>query len=166
LTENKIPQFFFSQAGDTEKVEFVNAIALFDAADGIVRYMYHVITMSYAPKSDPETVEKEAISRAKKFGLNTDDLQVIHIVDADPGSEYKFDVTTKKLEKIPPSEIYKVRGVQTIKRMHELKMEIKVKQNEFDEDKTRLLKSLYLSLHTQKLSNFSEILKAVEEITR
>jgi hypothetical protein len=57
-------------------------------------------------------------------------------------------------------------AVQTIKRMHELKIEIKVKQNEFDEDKTRLLKSLYLSLHTQKLSNFSEILKAVEEITR
>jgi hypothetical protein len=57
-------------------------------------------------------------------------------------------------------------AVQTIKRMHELKMEIKTKENEFDEDKTRLLKSWYLNLHTQKLSNFSEILKAVEEINR
>jgi hypothetical protein len=57
-------------------------------------------------------------------------------------------------------------AVQTIKQMHELKMEIKTKENEFDEDKTRLLKSMYLTLHTQKLSNFNEILKAVEEIMR
>jgi len=59
-----------------------------------------------------------------------------------------------------------VEAVSTIKKMHETRMEIKMKENEFDHDKATLLKSLYLTLHTQRLSNFNEILKAVEEITR
>ena len=50
--------------------------------------------------------------------------------------------------------------------MHDLKTEIKLKQNEFDEDRIRFLKSSYLTLHTQKLGNFMDILKAVEEITK
>ena len=99
-------QFFF-HAGDAPKIESVHAVALYDPADGVIRHMHYVVSMSDSPKVDTKTVEKEAISDAKKFGLTTDKFQVIHSDDVDLTSAYRVNVKTKQLEKIPESEVSK-----------------------------------------------------------
>ena len=80
--------------------------------------------------------------------------------DSTNSTSFSFDAIIEKDVKL---ERLLLDTVKTVKRMHELKFEIKNKQNEYDEDRTKLLKSMYLTLHTEKLSHFNQILKAIEE---
>jgi len=65
--------------------------------------MHHVILAEGSLRPDTQTIEKEAISNAKKFGHPVDNLEVMHIDKLDLNSKYRVDIESKKLIKIPGS---------------------------------------------------------------
>lgn len=93
----------FIQVGDTPKMESVYGVAIYDPKNGIIRHMHHLILTSNTPLPDPQTIEKEAISIAKRFGHDVDNLKMIHIEKLDLNSKYRVDIDSKELVKIPSS---------------------------------------------------------------
>lgn len=102
MTESQNSEFF-AQVGDTPKIESVYAVALYDPKNGTIFHMHHVILTANSLRPDPQIIEKEAISNAKKFGHPVDNLEVIHIDKLDLNSKYRVDIESKKLIKIPGS---------------------------------------------------------------
>ena len=93
----------FPQVGDTPKMESVYGVAIYDPKNGAIRHMHHLILTSNTAASDPQTIEKEAISIAKRFGHDVDNLKIIHIEKLDLNSKYRVDIESKKLVKLPSS---------------------------------------------------------------
>ena len=92
---------FGVRAGKTTDVESVYAVALYDTKDGSIRHMHQVISMADSLPYKPETIEKAAISNAKRFGHNVDKLKVLHIENLkDATSQYRVDIKTEKLVKL------------------------------------------------------------------
>jgi hypothetical protein len=102
LVENPNPETVI-QVGDTPKMGSVYGVAIYDPNNGDIRHIHHLILTSNTPLPDPQIIEKEAISIAKKFGHDVDYLKIIHIEKLDLNSKYRVDIESKKLVKIPAS---------------------------------------------------------------
>ena len=97
---------FSTHVGNAPKLESIYAIVMYDPASGAIRHMHRVITMANSPKMDPQTIEKTAISNAKKYGHNTESLKVLHVPNhEDFSSMYSVDVEKKILIKMPGKKI-------------------------------------------------------------
>jgi hypothetical protein len=93
----------FFQVGDTPKMESVYGVAIYDPKNGAIRHMHHLISTSNTPPPDPQIIEKEAISIAKKVGHDVDYLKIIHIEKLELNSKYRVDIESKNLVKISSS---------------------------------------------------------------
>jgi hypothetical protein len=110
LTENSEHQFV-AQTAETTKIESVYAVALYDPDDGSIRHMHHAVSMTGSLPNNPETIEKEAISNATRYGHNVNNLKILHIENLnDAASQYRVDVKTQKLvklHKLSMSDVFK-----------------------------------------------------------
>ena len=92
-------QFGFHTTGAV-KIESLYAVALYDPINGSIRHMHHVVSMTGSLRNKPDEIEKVAISNAKRFGHNVDNLKVLHIENFDPSSQYRVDIKSEKLVKL------------------------------------------------------------------
>ena len=67
----------FSQKGKVPKTKSIRSVALFDANDGTILHMHHVMTMEGCEPRDMEEIEKDAMRFAKKLGHSVENLKTI-----------------------------------------------------------------------------------------
>ena len=67
----------FSQKGKVPKTKLIRSVALFDANDGTVLHMHHVMTMEGCEPRDMEEIEKDALRFAKKLGHSVENLKTM-----------------------------------------------------------------------------------------
>jgi hypothetical protein len=107
LTVNNEDQFISQTTGST-KIESIYAVAIYDPNDGSVRHMHHVVSMTGSLPKNPETIEKEAISNATRYGHEVANLKVLHVQDLKLrgiSAEYRVDTEKKILVKISEGDL-------------------------------------------------------------
>jgi len=81
------------------KVQSVQCCLLFDAKDGAIRHMHHVVTLDGAEETPEADVEKRAFRLAADLGLEVNGLRPLHLDPevVKPGTKYKVDPESRKL---------------------------------------------------------------------
>ena len=93
----------YSQKGKVPKTKSIRSVALFDANDGTILHMHHVMTMDGCEPRDMEEIEKDAVRFAKKLGHFVENLKTLRAPNTiNPFAKYRIDVS--KLEFIELSE--------------------------------------------------------------
>jgi hypothetical protein len=93
----------FTSTG-SHTVKSVVSCLLFDPKDGSVRHVHRIVTIDGAPPTSQADLEAQTLATAKKLGLPTDQLEVLHADEdalAEPG-HYSVDLATRTLVKRAP----------------------------------------------------------------
>jgi len=91
---NYAKQGSFSQVGKVPKTKSIRSVALYDANDGTILHMHHVMTMDGCEPRDIVEIEKDAVRFAKKLGHNVDNLKILRAPNTiNPFAKYRIDVS-------------------------------------------------------------------------
>jgi hypothetical protein len=91
----------YSQVGTVPKTKSIRSVALYDARDGTIFHMHHVMTMEGCNPQSHKDVEHDAISFAKKLGHSTDNLKILHAPDyVNPFTKYRIDLSNLRFVEI------------------------------------------------------------------
>ena len=91
----------FSQKGKVPKTKSIRSVALFDANDGTILHMHHVMTMEGCEPRNGRDIENDAMRFAKKLGHRTDDLKTIRAPNTvNPFAKYRIDLTNLEFVEI------------------------------------------------------------------
>jgi hypothetical protein len=83
----------YSQVGKVPKTKSIRSIALYDANDGTIFHMHHIMTMEGCEPRDIADIENDAVQFAKKLGHNIENLKILHAPDSiNPFAKYRIDL--------------------------------------------------------------------------
>lgn len=92
----------FQTTGNT-KIRSLKCCVLFDPADGVIHHVHRVVTMEGAQETSESELEARTLHLAKRKGLDTGRLQVLHV---DPAvlarGHHRVDPATRTL--VPPEK--------------------------------------------------------------
>ena len=86
-----------------QRIESVRCCVLFDAKDGEIRHVHHVVTLHGALETSRAEIEKRAFALAADLGVEVNRLRSLHIEgdELQAGSRYnKVDPSGRRLKKI------------------------------------------------------------------
>ena len=92
-------------AGKAPKVVSEQAVAFYHPNTGQIRHLHRAITLEGAKVSDPETMEREAVHRAKLLGVSLDGLKALHLIGPlEANGRFRVDPKTEKVIRLelPP----------------------------------------------------------------
>lgn len=92
----------FSTTG-SQNVKSVGSCVLFDPKTGAIHHVHHVVTMEGAAETSEAELEKETVGAARRLGLGTARLRVLHVAQ-DAFAErahYSVDLRNRTLHKEP-----------------------------------------------------------------
>jgi hypothetical protein len=90
---NYTEQNSFSQKGKVPKTKSIRSVALFDANDGTILHMHHVMTMEGCEPRDMEEIENDAVRFAKKLGHSVENLKTMRAPNTiNPFAKYRIDI--------------------------------------------------------------------------
>jgi hypothetical protein len=99
---NYTEQNSFSQKGKVPKTKSIRSIALYDANDGTIFHMHHVMTMEGCEPRNIEEIEKDALRFAKKLGHSVENLKILHAPNTiNPFTKYRIDVSKLDFIELP-----------------------------------------------------------------
>jgi hypothetical protein len=91
---NYSKQGSFSQVGKVPKTKSIRSVSLYDANDGTVLHMHHVMTMDGCEPRDIVEIEKDAVRFAKKLGHTVENLKILRAPNTiNPFAKYRIDVS-------------------------------------------------------------------------
>jgi hypothetical protein len=91
---NYSKQGSFSQVGKVPKTKSIRSVALYDANDGTILHMHHVMTMDGCEPRDIVEIEKDAVRFAKKLGHTVENLKILRAPNTiNPFAKYRIDVS-------------------------------------------------------------------------
>jgi hypothetical protein len=91
---NYSKQGSFSQVGKVLKTKSIRSVALYDANDGTILHMHHVMTMDGCEPRDIVEIEKDAVRFAKKLGHTVENLKILRAPNTiNPFAKYRIDVS-------------------------------------------------------------------------
>jgi hypothetical protein len=84
------------------RIQSIKSCLLFDAKDGEIRHVHHVVTLHGAAETSRSQIEKRALALAADFGLDVKRLRSLYVEgdELETGSRYKVDVKSGRLSKI------------------------------------------------------------------
>jgi hypothetical protein len=83
----------YSQVGKVPKTKSIRSIALYDANDGTILHMHHVMTMEGCEPRDIVDIENDAVRFAKKLGHNVENLKILRAPDSiNPFAKYRINL--------------------------------------------------------------------------
>jgi len=92
----------YSQVGKVPKTKSIRSIALYDANDGTIIHMHHVMTMDGCEPRDIVDIENDTLRFAKKLGNNIENLKILHAPDSiNPFAKYRIDLTNLEFVELP-----------------------------------------------------------------
>jgi hypothetical protein len=99
----KAPRDDDAVVGSVPPVIGVDAIALFDPADGRVVHMHQITTFAGAERRTPDEQRQAGIEAARHLGHDVAGLDALHVPDFQPGiSIYRVDLANRQLMAMPP----------------------------------------------------------------
>ena len=107
---NYTEQNSFSQKGKVPKTKSIRSVALFDANDGTILHMHHVMTMEGCEPRDMEEIEKDALRFAKKLGHSVENLKILRAPNTiNPFTKYRIDISKLDFIELPEPRKWNVR---------------------------------------------------------
>ena len=107
---NYTEQNSFSQKGKVPKTKSIRSVALYDANDGTILHMHHVLTMEGCEPRDMEEVEKDALRFAKKLGHSVENLKILRAPNTiNPFTKYRIDISKLDFIVLPEPRKWNVR---------------------------------------------------------
>lgn len=85
----------YSQVGKVPKTKSIRSVALYDANDGTIVHMHHVMTMEGCQPRDMVDIEKDAVNFAKKLGHIIENLKILRAPDTiNPFAKYCVNISS------------------------------------------------------------------------
>jgi hypothetical protein len=83
----------YSQVGKVPKTKSIRSVALYDANDGTILHMNHVMTMEGCESRDIVDIENDTVRFAKKLGHNVENLRILRAPDSiNPFAKYRINL--------------------------------------------------------------------------
>jgi hypothetical protein len=90
---NYTRQNSYSQVGKVPKTKSIRSVALYDANDGTILHMHHVMTMEGCESRDIVDIENDTVRFAKKLGHNVENLRILRAPDSiNPFAKYRINL--------------------------------------------------------------------------
>ena len=92
----------FSQKGKVPKTKSIRSVALFDANDGTILHMHHVMTMEGCEPRTWKKLKKMLLRFAKKLGHSVENLKTMRAPNTiNPFAKYRIDVSKLEFIELP-----------------------------------------------------------------
>jgi hypothetical protein len=91
--------------GDAPGLVNVSAVAIHDPSTGAIVHMHHALTLDGADVASSERCEADAMSYAKRLGVDVENSATLWIPTLDTvGGSWRVDVEAKRLIEAEPEE--------------------------------------------------------------
>ena len=95
-------QASYSQVGKVPKTKSIRSVALYDANDGTILHMHHVMTMEGCEPRDIVDIENDCVRFAKKLGHNIENLKILRAPDSiNPFAKYRINLANLEFIELP-----------------------------------------------------------------
>jgi hypothetical protein len=92
----------YSQVGKVPKTKSIRSVALYDANDGTILHMHHVMTMEGCEPRDMVDIENDTVRFAKKLGHNVENLKILRAPDSiNPFAKYRINLANLEFVELP-----------------------------------------------------------------